>query len=114
LLKFFFIASRFHDFEGFSELIGGVPIGLKIKCPCGNTLKEKYTLKAFFTFHEYDFEHQYYLRIREPCKKCGYTICIYRDKALNKEDLFRPLRIYLKFLDPSWKDSIKDVEMMVA
>ena len=114
LLKFFFIASNLEPLGGSFQLLAGIPRGIKIKCSCGTLLEEAWHLKGFFEYPEYDYRHQYYLRISEKCEECGNTICIYRDKALDPQYFCGPLRVFINFVDPSWKHSIEDLDMVAA
>lgn len=105
LMKFFFINSKFHpiDTTGMSILNGGVPSKLKMKCTCGNTLDEFKWLKGYcppplaMTVHKDLPDHEYFLRISNPCPSCNTIICIYRPKA----GVYSPLMIFLDFLLPT-------------
>jgi hypothetical protein len=112
LLKHFFIASQFSNLEGTGDLIGGVPKKLKIRCRCGKHLKQRWNLKGFFTLPEKNFKYPYYLRISEPCTECKTIICIFRSHIIGDEGIFRPLRIFMNFLDPSWNFQLNDTSMM--
>lgn len=114
LLKFFFIASHLEPLGGSFQLLAGIPRGIKIKCSCGILLKEAWHLKGFFEYPEFNYKHQYYLRISEKCEECGSTICIYRDKALDSQYFCGPVRIFINFVDPSWKHNIEDLDMVGA
>ena len=114
LLKFFFIASYLEILGGSFQLLAGIPRGIKIRCSCDTLLEEAWHLKGFFEYPEYEYKHQYYLRISEKCEKCGSTICIYRDKALDSQYFCGPLRVFMNFVDPSWKHTIEDLDMVAA
>ena len=114
LLKFFFIASYLEILGGSFQLLAGIPRGIKIKCSCNTLLEEAWNLKGFFELPEFNHKHQYYLRISEKCENCGNIICIYRDKALDSQYFFVPLRIFMNFVDSSWNYNIEDIEMVAA
>lgn len=112
LIKFFFINSEFHDIDpsGVSILNLGVPSKLKIKCNCGNLLKDFKWLKGYCpppfaqTMQNNVPEHEYSLRISKPCPSCNSVMCIYRPKG----GIYTPLMIFLNFLLPSQKFEIID------
>lgn len=111
LIKFFFIASRFHHINPSSNIIsfcGGVPQGLKILCKCGNLLNEASWLKGYFQFSTISTmicymgslhsEHEFYFRISEECPKCKKMICIYRPKR----GVLFPLMLFLGSIVPDY------------
>ena len=114
LLKFLFIGSELQNLEGFGDLSGGIPKGIKIKCYCGELLEKRWILKGIFRFPDYNFKTEYYLRISEPCKRCETIVCIYRDRALDLENFFVPIRVFLNFLDPKWNYDMESVDMVVS
>ena len=100
LLKFLFIASTLSNLDGMGNLIGGVPKNLKIKCSCGNIISQQWSLKGIFELRIH--KHGYYLYISERCGVCGTIICIYRDKDMEINEYFFPIRIFMNFIDPKW------------
>ncbi len=78
------------------NLIGGVPKNLKIKCSCGNIISQQWSLKGIFELRIH--KHEYYLSISEECERCGTTVCIYRNKQIDIQDHFFPVRLYLNSL----------------
>lgn len=114
LLKFLFIASYFHNLEGSGTIMGGIPKGLKIKCSCGDLIEQRWMLKGILEFPEYNHKHQYYLSISEMCINCGTIMCLYRDKAIDTEAFFIPMRMFANFLVPSWKYSLQNVDLVAG
>lgn len=114
LLKFLFIGSYFQNLEGFGDLIGGIPKGLKIKCSCGDIIDLRWTLKGILEFPEYNHKHEYYLSISETCENCGTIICIYRERAVDTDAFFIPMRMFANFLDPSWNYSLKNMDLVAG
>jgi len=112
LLKFLFIGSYFQNLEGFGDLLGGVPKGLKIKCNCGDIVDPRWNLKGILEFPQYDYKQEYYLSVSEMCENCGTITCVYRDRSLNIEDYFIPLRIFMNFLAPNWNYDLGSVDMV--
>jgi len=108
LLKFLFIASELIDLRGYGHLLGGVPLGLKIKCRCGSLLEPSGVLKGIFKIPEREEKHSYYLYISDKCEDCGAIHCIYRDKGPH----LLPMLLFMNFLDPSWNYSMNDIEMV--
>lgn len=118
LLKFFFIASKFHPLNpmGISSVCAGIPSDLKMKCECGKLLDEMYWLKGYYEHHpmlksigQDPPVHEYFLRISKQCEDCGRIILIYR----TKEGIYIPLLLFVGFLIPEKKYSLEDIEFMM-
>ena len=114
LIKFLFIGSYFQNLESFGDLLGGVPKGLKIKCNCGDIVDQRWRLKGILEFPQYDHKQEYYLSVSEMCENCGTITCVYRDRSLNVEDYFIPLRIFTNFLAPNWDYDLDNVDMVAG
>jgi hypothetical protein len=114
LLKFLFISSYLQNLDGYGELIGGVPKGLKIKCECGELNEVRWYLKGIFKIPEYNHRHDYYLNISHQCEECGIISCVYRSKSQENKGIFPPIRVFMNFLDPKWNYSIEDVNMLAG
>lgn len=114
LLKFLFIGSYYQNLEGFGDLLGGVPKGLKIKCSCGDIVDQRWRLKGILEFPQYNHKQEYYLSISEICENCGTIMCIYRDRSLKIKDYFIPLRIFMNFLDLNWNYDFDNIDIVAG